>query len=264
MKKSSRYVFGAALAGMALGGIPGVVSHAHAALVTNADFTFDSVAIPSTTASTFGPYSADSGTGSAYATHVASTFLSGTGSTVATNSAANTPFASVSGNGSAKALTASHWGVGDFYQFNVPTTAIMNVIISFDQLSSGTGPHSFSLLYSNDGGADFSTLAGYTLVTSASQSNSTTSSVSTSTWATGASFSGFNYSFALPSTMDDQASAVFQLVDEAANTATGTAGTDRIDNVVVAGTAIVVPEPATFSLLTAAASAVLLRRRRTV
>src|SRR5438046_33942 len=74
MKQKSKYVFGAALAGVAVGGVPGLLQRADAAVVTNAAFTFESSFGGITgTGATTGPFLAESGTGSAFGVHAATT-----------------------------------------------------------------------------------------------------------------------------------------------------------------------------------------------
>lgn len=246
MKKRNHYMFGAALAGMAVGGVPGLVNRAHAALVTNADFTFETSGVAISTsvtqgASPVGPLVAEIGTGSAYGSHAA------TGAV----------FSSPAGNGSTHSFSANDWTGGDYYKFVVPTTGIQNILFSFDQISSSTGPKAFSLFYSTDG-TNFSSISNYTLTLTQSETNSNGGTGTESTWtptATGA----YNLSFDLSGVpaLNNDANAAFEIVEN--DTTTATAGTDRVDNVVVSGTAV--PEPAELSMLTMAAAGLLFRRR---
>ncbi len=248
MKQRTRYVFGAALAGVAFGGIPGLVNRAHAALVTNAAFTFETSGLAFSTsvtqgATAFGPVLAESGTGSAYGSHAATSAV----------------YSSPAGNGSTHSFSANVWANGDYYRFVVPTTGIQNIIFSFDQISSSTGPKAFSLFYSTDG-TNFSSFSNYTLtLTQTATATGGTATSTESTWGTGSS-GAYNWSFDLSAItgLNGDANAAFEIVENDTTTATG--GTDRVDNVVVAGSAV--PEPATATLLTAAAAAMLLRRRR--
>jgi hypothetical protein len=261
MKNRSRYVFGAGLAGLALGGLPGLVNRAHAALTTAADFTFETSTSSSTTASMVGPLVAEVGIGSGFGVHLAS---EGSSSSVANYSPTATVFSTPSGNGSTHSFSANHWGAGDYYEFDVPSTTISGVLISFDQLSSSTGPKVFSLLYSADG-TNYSTYGSYTALSSVSSNsytgtNSTGGTTASTTWSTAYSASAYNVTFDLSSitALNSDPNFKFQIVD--ADTTTATGGTDRIDNVVVAGTAV--PEPAVVSILSMAAAATLMRRRR--
>jgi hypothetical protein len=247
MKAKSSYVFGAALAGVALGGVPGLVNRAHAALVTNAAFTFETSGLAFSTSATqgataFGPLLAESGTGSAYGSHAAT----------------NAVFSSPAGNGSPHSFSSNVWGSGDYYRFAVPTSGIQNVLFSFDQISSSTGPKAFSVYYSSDG-TNFQSLSNYTLVLTQNTTNSTGGTGTESTWSTNVT-GAYNLSFDLSAitAMNDNPNAAFEIVEN--DTTTATAGTDRVDNVVIAGSAV--PEPAALSLLTVAASAAMYRRRR--
>jgi hypothetical protein len=241
MNKKSRYVFGAALAGMALGGVHGMVNRAHGAVIA-ADFTFESPNsfFPSSgTSSTFtlfasftgasvGPILADSGTGSAYGVHASTA----------------TVYSAPVGNDSAKSFSANHWLSGDDYDFQVPTTGLDDILVSFDQTSSGTGPKAFSLVYAS--GATSGTVP-YTVGTA---SFAATSSVTAVT---------FGFDLSAVTGLDNSSLVDFKLVDNDTTTATG--GTDRVDNFIVQGTATSVPEPAGLSLL-AASTLALVRRRK--
>jgi hypothetical protein len=250
MKKRTRYVFGAALAGTALAGVPGILNRACAALITNADFTFEvsGTALNATnvTSPVIGPLPAEVGTGSAYGSHAAT----------------NTVYSSPAGNGSARSLSSNNWAVGDYYQFNVPTTNIQNIVFSFDQTSSNTGPKDWVLYVSTDG-TNFSTVQSYSVLANAA---STVGTVSVSAWGAPPSQGIFNNSFNLSglTALNNDPLAEFRIavLDTVPANTTGpfaSGGTDRIDNVVVAGTAV--PEPASLTLLTVATAALMYRRR---
>jgi hypothetical protein len=247
MKERSRYVFGAALASAALGGLPGLMERASAATVTQAAFTFEVSGIPlnatNVTSPAIGPLVAESGIGSAFGSHVST----------------STVWSSPAGNGSQRSFSSNNWAQGDFYSFSVPTTGVQDIMVSFDQQASSTGPHVFSLLYSTNG-TSFSTFTNYTVpvvtVTSTGTAGSTTVGFST-----GASNAAFAQVFDLSGItgLNNNVNAIFRLVD-ADTTATATAGTNRVDNFVVSGNAV--PEPAAVSLVTIATATGLLRRRR--
>lgn len=248
MKKDHRshYVFGAALAAVAVGGLPGLVDRASAA--TAADFSFETSAVAlntlNVTAASYGPLVAESGLGTASGSHA--------------NTA--TVYSSPAGNGSARSFSSNHWAVGDYYEFDVPTTGLSNIMLSFDQTSSSTGPKAFTLQYSTDG-LNFSSFANYTDVTSFTvTSTNTAGSTTISSFSSSVSYSQYNMAFDLSSisALNNDPLAMFRLVDND-STATSTAGTDRVDNVVVSGSAV--PEPASVSLLTAAAALAMRRRR---
>lgn len=86
---------------------------------------------------------------------------SGTASGVHANAA--TTFSTAVGNGSANALSANNWTVGDYWQFRVSTTGFKDIQLSFAQRGDSTGPTNFNLAFSLDG-ANFTTaLSFYTV-----------------------------------------------------------------------------------------------------
>jgi len=143
----------------------------------------------------------------------------------------------VSGNGSAKAITSSGWTnnlaapSGDYYQFAVSTVGFTNINISFDSVGSATGPRDFKVMYSTDG-VNFTAFGSpYTVVSSPS-------------WSAGTPQLGGpeNYAFDLSSiTALANANVVYIRLVVNSMTAinggsTGTGGTSRIDNFAVMGT----------------------------
>lgn len=238
------YVFSAALAGVALAGMPMATHRASAALLTNADFTFETSSSSfgtSVSSATIGPLVAEVGTGSAYGVHAG----------------ASTVYSSPTGNGSSHSLSSNDWAMGDYYQFTVPTTGIQNIVFSFDQIGSNSGPADFQIQYSVDG-STYSSAANYTAVLTGGTATF---------WSAGTSQSAFNYSFNLAAFtgLNNDANAAFRIVMNGTGslnpTSTfGTGGTDRVDNVIIAGSAT--PEPASVSLVTVAAAAGTMRRRR--
>jgi hypothetical protein len=243
MNNRSRYVFGAALATVAVGGVAGIVERAHADVITSFTFETSGLAIStSVTGATYGPLVAESGIGSAYGSHTA----------------AGTVYSSPSGNGSLHSFSANVWAAGDYYQFNVPTSGFQNIIASFDQASSATGPHTFAFEYSLTGGqnaTDFSVVGTYTV------GNST--GTTPTSFAPGTSVAGFNRLFDLSSVtgLNDNSTALFRIVESDTTTATG--GTDRIDNVVISGTPLGgTPEPASIALVGVAGALAFGRRVR--
>lgn len=155
----------------------------------------------------------------------------------------NATYTSPSGDGSTKALSSTLWAVNDYYQFQVNTLNYNNLAVSFEQISSGTGPASFSLQYSLDG-LGFSPFSSYTVTNAPGWSP------------TAGPFSSSSFAFDLSSVLllNNAAAVYFRLVDvnnttDAAGTAgVGVGGTDRIDDFIVTG-ASTVPEPTTFALL---------------
>jgi hypothetical protein len=246
---AKRYVFGAALASAAMGGIPGLLRHAQAQTV-NADFTFEAASVSSISgahAGTFGSYVADSGTGTFFASH--------TGSST---------YSEPTGNNSAKSLSTTAWAVGDYYEFDVPTTGIQNIVISFDQASSATGPGAFELV------AIIGTYSIFSGSTSVSSNGSTVTGQG-SAFASGGNTNvshGFSLTnFSNSTAFDNNSSVAFRLLMYAnlnlAETGTvGAAGTDRVDNFLVTGDAVTsTPEPASIALAGIGVAGLLLRRK---
>jgi hypothetical protein len=235
-----------------------LAGRAHAAQVTNADFTFESnlgqilptafitgptsatTAIFSDIRTSFlGPMSADFGTGSFY------------GVNAATQTSPQMDFSSGNGNGSFRSLEVSGWNLGDYYRFDVPTTGIMSILVSFNQVSSSTPPGEFSLAYSVDG-TSFSTFTTYAVGSGPIIGWVGLSSAVTFTNQV------FSFNLSAITGLNNDPNARFRIVD--ADTLTGLSATKSwLDNVVVSGTAI--PEPASLSLMTVAAAAIALKRR---
>ena len=196
----SAYVFGAALA---MGSIGTLVNNADAAIVTAAAFTFEtssSAFSASVTSPVLGPLVAESGIGTASASHAAT----------------GTVYSSPAGSGSARSLSANNYVAGDYFQFSVPTTGLDTIKIAFDAVSSSTGPKVFSLQYST--GAGYAAFGSYTLNTG-----------TTTAFATAATNSAINYVFDLSgvTALNNNPLASFRLVE--ADTTTATGGTSRID-----------------------------------
>jgi hypothetical protein len=237
------------LASVVVGGVPSLLNHAHADVI--ADFSFEqgrtagqpfsaSTSITVTAGSLFGAFTAETGAGSAYGMH-----------------ASTTGYSDPAGNGSPFSFSSNTWSAGDYYEFNVPTTGLDNIMFSYDQISSSTGPKAFLFRASADG-VNFTAVGSYTLVLTQNATNSTGGTQTESVWSTNIT-GAYNRLFDLsgiPSLSNDP-NAVFEIVEN--DTTTAPAGTDRIDNVVVTGTPV--PEPAELSLLTVAAAGLMFRRR---
>ena len=198
------------------------------------DWTFET-SLPATA----GPFSPEIGSGSALGSHAGAAVYS-------------TP----AGNGSSHSFSANTWAVGDYWEFDVSTLGFTGIQISFDQVSSATGPGLFGLFYSVNGGAYSQIGANYTVLANASPNpvwNATTSS----------SIYTFTPSLSSTGTALDNATTVsFRLVDQTTTSANGgtvaTGGTDRVDNFVVS----TVPEPTSLGLGLVGGFAWLLALRR--
>jgi len=266
MKTKSSYVFNAAVAAAALAGISGAVDKALGAPLAQFTFEANSGSLPSgagsatsvtTSASVvYGPLAAESGIGSAFGFHVSTTGYS-------------TP----AGNGSTHSFSSNDWTVGDYYQFNVPATSIQNLVLTFAQISSSTGPSQFQLQYSVDG-TSFSSFSGYTIPfltfsgTATTTGGGTITTTGSSGFSAANSNSNFVFSFDLSAVtaLNGNSNAAFRLVDNGTQALNGggavaAGGTDRVDDFAVSGTAV--PEPASLSLISLAGVSALRRRRQT-
>jgi len=173
---------------------------------------------------TAGPFSPEVGSGSASGFHASTSVV----------------YNSPSGNGSTNSFSSTRWSVGDYYQFQVSTLGLAGISVSWDQISSSTGPRDFDLEYSTDG-INFSTFgSAYTVLVNASPNF----------WATNSTVNTTSFADDLSSitALNNAASVYFRLADISTTSASGgtvgTAGTDRVDNFVVAA----VPEPSTYEI----------------
>lgn len=200
------------------------------AQTTLAKWTFEGVTVSSTAGTsptiTGGSAAADSGA------QTAGSAVSGF------HASASTVWSTPAGNGSARSLSSNNWAVGDYYQFMFRTSGYSGVRITWDHVSSSTGPRDFKVQYSIDG----------TSFTDASGTNSSYSVLVNTTpnaWSsTGAPNINTRYSLDLATVtvLDNRASVYIRLVNTTTTAAGGgtvaTAGTSRIDNFTVTGTAI--------------------------
>jgi hypothetical protein len=193
---------------------------------TLAEWTFES-SIPTTA----GPLAAEVGTGSALGYH-----------------AGAAAYSNPVGNGSVESFSSSFWAIGDYYQFSVGSLGYQGLGISFDQVSSSTGPGQFYVAYSSDGyssdGLTFTQFGSTYAVLTNSGPNA---------WSSGAAITATSYTFNLSSiaALDNSAAIYFRLVDASTVAANGatvlTTGTSRVDNFVI--TASPVPEPSPMALV---------------
>ena len=143
-----------------------------------------------------------------------------------------TDWTTPAGNGSANSLNANNWAAGDYFQFTLSTSGYEGISVSWDQTRSSTGPATFDLLYSTDGGSNFSiALNDYT--------------VGTTGWSAGTAVTTSSFAVDLSSNSDlnNVANLVFRLVADSA--AGGAAGTVRVDNFTVSA----IPEPSTYAMM---------------
>lgn len=159
-----------------------------------------------------------------------------------------TAWTSPAGNGSPRSFSSNNWAIGDYYQADFSTTGYSNIVLSWDQTRSSTGPQFFDLMYSIDGGSNWVTLlAGYEVLQSGgggapgTWSSTTYNPIYTSFWTFGAE-------------LDNQATVSIRFM--AASAAGGVSGSGRIDNVFIES----IPAPGAIALLGLAGFAS--RRRR--
>ena len=206
------------------------------ASTTISQWTFETNPPADTTGPTPPPVTADVGSGTATAAHT-------TGATHWT-----TP----TGNGSANSLSADSWNINDYFSFSLSTVGQTGVFVTFSQTSSSTGPGSFELQYSTNGGTTFSSGGTYTV--SANSANWSTSSASF------ASSDEFTFNLSSMTALNNNAGVIFHLRDAATTAAGGgtvaAGGTSRVDNFFVSSGGpeyppgfVAVPEPATWMLM---------------
>jgi len=131
--------------------------------------------------------------------------------------------------------SANVWNVNDYWQFTTTTLGYTGINVAWDQAGSNTGPGSFGLWYSVNGGAYVQLGGNY--------------AVPLSTWNT-TTAGPASESFAEPGTAWDGATTLsFRLIDMSStsvnNTTVAAGGTDRVDNFTVSA----IPEPSTVLLV---------------
>ena len=200
-------------------------------------FSFELITPPDSNGQSAGPFNPDLGPGSVNAFHTA----------------AGTSYSTPIGNGSANAFSSNSWAIGDYYQFTISTIGFNNLFVTFALERSATGPATFQLNYSVNGGTNFSAFGSPIDVSSAAFSAATYNPSFVSAF----DLSGI-------SGLNNNASVVFRLVATVGGTAT--VGTARVDDFLVSsGGAMFVPEPTTLTWTLAGCAAmagVTLGRRR--
>jgi hypothetical protein len=166
----------------------------------------------------------------------------GAGTASALHASPATDWTTPAGNGSANSLSGNTWGVGDYFEFSLSSGGYAGIGITFDQVSSGTGPRDFYLAYSTDGSA-YTQFGGSYVVLANAAPNS---------WSSGTPIATTSYSFDLSSitALDDVPAIYFRVVNSSTVSANGgtvaTGGTSRVDNFTVTATAV--PEPGVLAL----------------
>lgn len=170
----------------------------------------------------------------------------------------NTSYTSPAGNGSQYAFSSNVWKAGDYYQAAFSGTGYSDLSFAWDFTRSGTGPATWTVIMSLDGGSNWSTLlATFTpIINSASPTGA-------GTWSTTVYNAAYTSNIALGAVADNAGSILVRVqatVDSVNSTGVYQAGgTARIDNVFINGTAV--PAPGAIALLGVAGLAGLRRRR---
>jgi len=161
-------------------------------------------------------------------------------------------YTSPAGNGSQYSFSSNNWSTGDYYQATVSTLGFSDIYLTWDQTRSATGPSSFELLMSTDGGTNFSVVnvggaASYTVLQSGGGG-------APATWSTTVYNAIYTNSVSIAAA-DNQAQVIFRF---RSLVTTAAAGSGRIDNVTISTGAL--PAPGAIALLGLAGLAA--RRRR--
>jgi MYXO-CTERM domain-containing protein len=156
-------------------------------------------------------------------------------------------YTSPSGNGSQYSFSSNNWSIGDYYEARVSTANFSNISVSWDQTRSSTGPSSFELIFSIDGGTSWTTVTSYTVLQSGGGG-------APGTWSSTTYNSIYTNSQALAGA--DNASQL--IIRFRSLVTTASSGSGRIDNVIISGDAV--PAPGAVALLAVAGLAS--RRRR--
>lgn len=173
--------------------------------------------------------------------------------------ASTATWSSPAGNGSSHSFSVNTWALGDYFEFQVNTLGFTDIIVSYDQTRSSTGPATFTFSYGTDGVNFTPFLVDYTVLNNAT----VVGPPATAPWsATTARQSVYTFSFDLSSitTLKNSPTVFFRVTDDTATGAAG--GTVRIDNFLVSASAV--PEPSTLALglVGGFACLVALRRKR--
>lgn len=201
-----------------------LVAFAGIAAVANADvlaqFTFET-SLPLSA----GPHAAEVGTGNASAFH-----------------ATSSTYGSVVGNGSSRSFSSNGWSVGDYYQFTTSTVGYTGITFGWDHTSSGTGPRDFVVLVSNDG-VNFTNIGSALVLVNGAPNTP---------WSSTTYNPVFTFSpISAPALADNQGNVTFRIQMSSNVSANGgtvaSAGTSRVDNIIIEGTLI--PAPGALALV---------------
>jgi hypothetical protein len=165
------------------------------------------------------------------------------------HSVAATAWTSPVGNGSPFSFSSNNWSIGDYYEVRFSAQGYQDLVVSWDQARSSTGPLQFELIMSLDGGATFSTLlASYEVLQSGGGG-------APGTWSSLTYNPLYTLSQSLGTSADNAADVILRF--RALTAPGGASGSSRIDNIFVEG--VFIPAPGAVSLLIGAG---LVGRRR--
>lgn len=167
------------------------------------------------------------------------TATTGPGSATGFHALATTDWSTPAGNGTTDSFSSNDWSVGDYYEFTTDTTGYEDIIVSWDQTRSSTGPGTFDFYYSSTGSAGPYTLAldNYTVLANTTAAGPP----ATAPWSSMTprqSVYTFTVDLSAITALDGNSSVAIRLVGDVAAAA---GGTNRVDNFQVDGT--LVPEP---------------------
>ncbi len=146
-------------------------------------------------------------------------------------------YTSPAGNGSQYAFSSNNWSTGDYYQASFATTGYDTISLSWDQARSSTGPASFELVMSLDGGTNWTTiLASYTVLQSGGGG-------APGTW----SSTTYNALYTSTTSLAGAENASSVIVRFRSLATAAATGSSRIDNVFINGN--LVPAPGAVALL---------------
>ena len=169
---------------------------------------------------------------------------------IAVKALAASTYTSPSGNGSQYSFSANNWSPNDYYQVSFSAAGFSSLSLSWDQARSSTGPSAFKVAVSVDGGTSFTDMVSYTVLQSGGGG-------APATWSSTTSNAIYTNNLNLGAGADNAASVVIRFIN-ASTVASASSGSNRIDNILINGTAV--PSPGAAALVGLAGLAA--RRRR--